>query len=155
MIAPAVVRASLVVFACPLLCLAHGVKHEVFDVGTGIKATYGDGTPMAYCEVAVFAPDDDVSEYQTGITDRNGCFAFVPDADGLWRVRVDDGMGHLVTAEISLDSLQVASTNVRQGGDRLSSVIVGISVIFGFFGLYALLRGSKQTTSAPGAGSEV
>ena len=147
-------RALLIVLGCPLLCLAHGVKHEVFDVGTGIKATYSDETPMAYCEVAVYAPDDDASEYQTGITDRNGCFAFVPDASGVWRVNVDDGMGHLVTAEISLDSLQVASTSVRQVGDRMSSAIVGISVIFGLFGIYALLRGSRRAASAPGAGSE-
>ena len=152
--ARAAVRALLIVFCYPLLCLGHGVKHEVFDVGTGIKATYSDETPMAYCEVAVFAPDDETSEYQTGITDRNGCFAFVPDTSGVWQVRVDDGMGHLVTAEISLDSLQVASTNVQRGGDRMSSAIVGISVIFGLFGLYALLRG-RRATSVPGAGSEV
>ena len=145
----AVARGLLVVVGYPVLCLGHGVEYEVFDVGTGIKATYSDGTPMAYCDVAVFAPDDDASEFQTGITDRNGSFAFVPDTSGVWRVTVDDGMGHMVTAEISLDSLQVVGTDARQSSDRLSSVVVGVSVIFGLFGLYVLLRGTGRSSTEP------
>ena len=144
----------MAVVGCPLACLGHGVKHEVFEVGTGVKATYADETPMAYCEVAVFAPDDDASEYQTGITDRNGCFAFVPDTSGAWRVTVDDGMGHLVTADISVDSLRVANPGTRQGPDRMSSLIMGISVIFGLFGVYVLFRGSgRSATSVPKDGT--
>ena len=137
--------AWLVVVGCPLVCLGHGVKHETFDVGTGIKATYSDETPMAYCEVAVFAPDDSTSEYQTGITDRNGCFAFVPDTSGTWRITVDDGMGHLVAAEIAVDSLGVADTQPQRGMGRGHSLITGISVIFGLFGVYVLFRGTGRS----------
>jgi len=148
----AAVGTLLILFGCPRFCLGHGVEHEIFAVGTGIKARYSDETPMAYCDVAIFTPDDLDSEYQTGTTDRNGCFAFVPDTSGVWRVTVDDGMGHLLTAEISVDSLQVASTKARHGGDRLSSVVVGISVIFGLFGLFALLRGSRRAPYEPDRG---
>jgi nickel transport protein len=142
----------LIVLGYPLLCLGHGVEHEIFAAGTGIKARYSDETPMAYCDVAVFAPDDTDSEYQTGTTDRNGCFAFVPDTSGVWRVTVDDGMGHRLTAEIPVDSLQVARTNARHGRDRVSYAIIGISVIFGLFGLFALLRSSRRAPDGPGRG---
>ena len=144
----------LLVLGCPVLCLGHGVKHEIFAVGTGIKATYSDETPMAYCDVEIFAPDAADTEYQTGITDRNGCFAFVPDTSGVWQVKVDDGMGHLVTAEISVDSLRAESTGTRHGRDRVSSLIVGISVIFGLFGVFALFRNARRTraSSEPGGG---
>ena len=142
------VGAVLILLGVPVLCLGHGVSYEVFDVGTGIKATYSDDSAMSYCDVSVFAPDDAEVEYQTGITDRNGCFAFVPDASGIWRVTVDDGMGHLVTAEISVDSLGVESLTAPRGPDRLSSLIIGISVIFGIFGIFALLRGSRRTSAS-------
>lgn len=134
----------LILLGCPRLGLGHGVEYESFAVGSGIKATYSDETPMAYCDVAVFAPDDANAEYQTGITDRNGCFAFVPDTSGVWQVTVDDGMGHQVAAMISVDSLLVASTTARQDANRLSSLVVGISLIFGLFGVYALLRDSRR-----------
>lgn len=144
MMARAAVGSLLVLLGCPLLCLGHGVDHEVFEAGTGIVARYSDQTPMAYCDVAVFAPGATDDQFQTGSTDPNGCFAFVPDTSGVWRVTVDDGMGHLLTAELSVDSLKAASSGARHGGDRLSSAVVGISVIFGLFGLYALLRASKS-----------
>jgi len=53
-------------------------------------------------------------------------------------------LGHLVTAEISVDSLEAASSGARQAGDRVSSMAVGISVIFGLFGFYALVRASRN-----------
>jgi len=135
----------LIALGHPSLCLGHGVETETFAVGTGVKARYSDESPMAYCDVAIFAPDDAEQEYQTGITDRNGCFAFVPDTSGVWRVIVDDGMGHQVTAEVAVDSLQATGTDDHHhSGDRTSSAIVGVSLIFGLFGIWALLRGSRR-----------
>jgi len=126
--------------AVPYSCCAHGVTHEVFEVGTGVRATYDDGSPMAYCDVTVCAPGRSESEFQAGATDRNGCFAFVPDTNGTWRVSVDDGMGHLVRAEIEVGPNVMESKDGGRGQGRLGRAVVGVSIIFGVFAL--LGRGS-------------
>ena len=46
-----------------------------------ITAQYDDGEFMSYAGVEVKAPGSDIA-FQTGRTDRNGCFVFLPDAQG-------------------------------------------------------------------------
>ena len=128
------------VTVCPALCLAHGARHTVIKGGTGVEATYDDGSPMAFCDVSVFSPSDPVGEYQTGTTDPRGRFAFVPDTNGAWKVTVDDGMGHMVTAEIAVGLEGIKQGGSRNGVDRPMGAIVGVSLIFGLFGLYCLIR---------------
>lgn len=135
--------ASLMTVASP--ALGHGVRHRVFPGGTGIEATYDDGSPMAYCDVTVFSPGSRDGEYQTGTTDAHGRFAFIPDTNGLWTLTVDDGMGHLVSAEVQ------AGPSESPGGegariDRLRGGIVGLSMIFGVFGIYCLARQRMDQT---------
>jgi len=156
---PVLIAALLAVLGFTTFCLAHGITHEILEVGAGVKATYSDESPMAYCDVAIFAPGGPESEFQTGTTDPNGCFAFVPDTTGVWRVTVDDGMGHLLTAEVSVGPEGVEATGAARGYDRVRSVVVGISVIFGLFGVLALLRsrrrpGSGVNANAPAPGTE-
>ena len=122
------------------IALGHGVQHRVFPGGTGVEATYDDGSPMAFCDVSVFSPGEPASEYQTGITDPRGRFAFVPDTNGVWKVTVDDSMGHMVTAEIAVGPEGITQGGGRKGVDRSTGAIVGVSVIFGLFGLYCLVR---------------
>jgi len=124
----------------PALCLAHGARHTVFKGGTGVEATYDDGSPMAFCDVSVFSPGDPVSEYQTGITDPRGRLAFVPDTNGVWKVTVDDGMGHMAIAEVLVGLEGIEPADSRAGMDRPTGAIVGVSMIFGLFGIYCLLR---------------
>lgn len=139
------VAVLLATLTWPTLCLGHGVTHEVFDTGTGIRAAYDDGSPMEYCDVAVYSPADGETEYQTGTTDPNGCFAFVPDTAGVWRVTIDDGMGHMVSAEVTVDSLGVPRLGSEAGGvGRLSDAVGGVGAILGLFGLLTLLRSSRQ-----------
>jgi len=130
--------------AWPTTVFGHGVTHEVFGAGTGIRATYDDGSAMEYCDVAVISPADDGVEFQTGTTDRHGRFAFVPDTAGVWRVTVDDGMGHMMTVDVTVDSLgAIAAAPHDHGIGRLSGTVGGEGAILGLFGLWALLRGSK------------
>ena len=133
-------RAMLVVLVGATLCLGHGVTYEVVETTVGLTAKYRDGTPMAYCDATVYSPGDSESEFQTGTTDPNGCVAFVPDTAGVWRVTVDDGMGHLLTAQVPVGTEGVASAEASHHVDSVSSAIVGISVIFGLFGVLTLIR---------------
>jgi hypothetical protein len=57
---------------------------------------------MRYVEIKVFGPDDDNKLSQTGRTDKNGYFAFIPDSGGQWVVTANDGEGHLARAELAV-----------------------------------------------------
>lgn len=128
----------VLLMACWNQALAHGVHHTISEGAVAVSALYDDDSPMAFCDVAVFSPVDRETEYQTGTTDPNGCFAFLPDTNGVWAIVVDDGMGHRLEA-----SVDIGSEGLRRGGEaahagRMSGAIVGISIIFGCCGLYAM-----------------
>jgi len=111
----AVVALSALTIGTPL-AVAHGVRHSVSEGATVVAAT----------------------------SDRNGCFAFLPDTNGTWKVTVDDGMGHLAEARIDIDSAGGRHAEEAHQADRLSGAVVGISVIFGCFGVYAMLSGRAK-----------
>jgi nickel transport protein len=94
---------------------------------------------MAYCDVSVFAPGGESDPYQQGTSDRNGCFAFLPDTNGTWTVTVDDAMGHAVKAHVEIGSAGMRSRGRGPQASRLGGAVIGISAIFGIFGLYAIL----------------
>lgn len=116
-------------------CLGHGVSHSVFEGAIGVKAKYDDGTPMSYCEAKVFSPQDGETEFQQGNTDKNGVYTFFPDIAGVWRLKVDDGMGHVLSKDIEIkEGMKLIKSD---GGkfSRFHGVIIGVSIIFGLFGL--------------------
>lgn len=116
-------------------CLGHGVSRTVFEGAVGIEVTYDDGTPMCYCEVKVFSPLDNETEFQQGSTDKNGRFTFFPDSAGTWHVTVDDGMGHALSENIEIKKgMKVVKDNGRKFS-RFHGAIIGVSIIFGIFGV--------------------
>ncbi|OGV68419.1 MAG: hypothetical protein A2283_19365 [Lentisphaerae bacterium RIFOXYA12_FULL_48_11] len=137
------IRRIAYIFACwfcfTLVGLSHGIKATRVDGGLGIVVVYDDGSPVSFSEAKVFAPGNDEKPVLTGNTDRNGCFMFRPDTNGIWKITVDDGMGHAVTEAIQFKGMvfvpvQTASTMPRRYG-----VITGIALIFGIFGSAAFL----------------
>ena len=74
----------------------HGIEVKMAWSAPAIIATctWSGGGPAAGVPVAIFAPDESEEAWQSGKTDTNGLFAFVPDSAGEWRFVADDGMGH-------------------------------------------------------------
>ena len=102
---------------------------------------------MRYAEVLVFSPENDEVEYQNGRTDQNGRFAFCPEMVGKWQIKVNDGMGHAVQAEIMIDSLDTRSevlkglavntTPAAAATTKWIKIILGLSIMMNLFlGLY-------------------
>ena len=139
------VIAVLAFLATPLSALAHGAQCAVAQDGTVVTATYSDGTPMAFCDAAVFAPDDAEQPYQTGSTDRNGCFAFRPDTNGTWKVTIDDGMGHRAAAEVVLNTGSVTVSGPPRA--VLAGPVIGVCLILGIFGVLAMSLSLKRSKS--------
>jgi nickel transport protein len=129
------------------VCFGHGTHCSWIEGGTAVEAVYHGGEPMAFCDVSVFRPGGEEAPYQTGSTDPRGRFAFVPDTTGTWKVTVDDGMGHSATAEVLVGPEGIRTEGGGRAPDRIRGIIVGISVIFGFFGLFSFLYGKRRRTT--------
>ncbi len=113
---------------------------------------------MSYREARVYSPKDSKFAAQTGRTDEQGRFAFIPDTSGEWRVIVRDEEGHQCTAKIVVtddfiheqehtstkehlheqehtsakkqSSVQNSSSSLPQGIDLWLRAILGVSILF-------------------------
>jgi nickel transport protein len=75
---------------------AHSVAAQQLDNSStvSVRFVYEAGDPMSYAAVEIFSPRESNIPFQTGRTDKNGTFSFIPDAEGMWLVSADDGDDH-------------------------------------------------------------
>ncbi len=124
----------------PLAVFAHGVEGVRIEGGTGVATLYSDGTPMAFADVIVYAPDMPNEVFQEGMTDREGRFVFHPPVTGKWLVEVDDGMGHALRMELDVADTPEPPVPAQTKSSPLMGAVTGIGAIFGLFGCWALWR---------------
>jgi nickel transport protein len=131
-------------FTLPLL--SHTVNYEVQQKGMAVRIFYAAKDPASYSEFELWGPGDTLP-YQTGRTDKNGMAAFVPDRSGTWKLKVlgESAHGyHGVTIDIKVDS----SLNLESFSKPLvatsTKLITGISLIFGLFGIFALIQSRRK-----------
>ncbi len=124
------------------LTISSAVAHELdvavrdgMEVVT-VRASYGGRDPAAFANVAVFAPGEPMTEYQTGQTDLNGNFSFLPNEPGEWEVLIDDGTGHRDRTKVAVasDSQPEAASQPAAGQPLWHKLTLGISLIIGLTG---------------------
>ena len=138
---------ALLVIAGPGWIYAHGVEGDIHEEKVFVvQAQYDDGEPMNYAKVSVAAPGAELP-FQLGRTDKNGRFCFLPDATGEWKVLVSDGMGHALELRVTVGGVatpQAGAAGENQKGimalPRYQKAMLGICVLFGIFGAWALFR---------------
>ena len=135
-----------IVFLLPGMIYAHGVMGKVDSGGMVVTAQYDTGEPMSYAKVNISAPGAKLT-FQSGRTDRNGRFCFFPDGPGDWKVVVDDEMGHSLEVAVPVDETMALQANRQSGENAVSScgryqrALMGISIIFGIFGIFFWWKG--------------
>jgi nickel transport protein len=125
---------------------AHTVNYEVQQQGIAIKIFYSAQDPASYAEYEILAPGEELP-HQTGRTDRNGFVAFVPDRQGLWKVKVTGESAHGyhgVTVEVKVDKDLNLESFKKPLAATYTKLVTGISLIIGIFGLYALISSRKR-----------
>ena len=140
--------ALMVVGAVVVMCSAgigwcHGVDGYVEKAnGYCVTAEYDDGEPMSYAAVEIRAPGAKVG-FQTGRTDRNGCFMIKTDTPGAWQAVVSDGMGHRLALDFAVAADgdaeardQAITPAVPAKTSRPLKVLAGLSIIFGLCGFF-------------------
>lgn len=117
--------------------LGHGVQGMLADGVVGVQFVYEGGAPLRAADVTATLAD--TSETIEGLTDSQGRFAFFPDQPGEWQVEVNDGMGHRarLVVDVDGDGLAVA-THTHSHGHHVAPWIVGLSSLFGLFGVWTL-----------------
>jgi len=129
---------------------AHGVRGVIDPRQAAcILAEYDDGEPMSYARVEIMAPGSKLP-FQSGRTDRNGRFCFLPDVPGNWQLDTSDAMGHKLRISSTVDENMIPSagdeTGMNRGGPGARSIRIvdGLAVIFGSAGILAWWRSRKR-----------
>ena len=125
----------LVTMLIPATLWAHEVQYNIEpNRATSIKVYFADGESLSYQEFEIYSPNDPKIPYQKGRTDRNGYLSFVPNTDGMWRVRVIDESGHGLDTEVEIK--QSAAIATRDQRDVLTWLrpVIGALVIAAIFG---------------------
>jgi nickel transport protein len=122
---------------------AHALNHSA-QPGSAVivELRYGDGSPFSYESAEVYRPGETVP-FLAGRTDANGRLAFVPDRAGDWRVRAfsEDGHGGDFTVAAAPESGAAAPS---AGLGTVGGLAIGLSVIFGVFGIWSLFVRRKS-----------
>jgi len=132
---------------------SHGVLGKiVMQKGVLVEAEYDDGEPMSYSSTEIFDSEEKLP-FQSGRTDRNGRFLFYPDKVGDWKIIINDGIGHRLALKTHIDeSLALSTIDSQETGkmthfSRYEKALMGISVIFGIFGILFWWMGYKKRVS--------
>lgn len=126
--------------------LAHGAGARAWTGPlSALEFTYTTGEPISDTGVLLSAPDGSVRH--RGRTDSAGRYAFASDAAGTWTARLDDGLGHVVEAQVTVQD--DGRARVLDGGRPLplsQSVLLGLLVLSALGNLVQYLR---RTRSGP------
>jgi nickel transport protein len=126
--------------------LAHSIHYEVQPTGISVKIFYAANDPSSYSGYEIYGPGD-AEAYQLGRTDKAGIVSFLPDRAGLWKIKVlgESSHGfHGETIEVKVDQAFQPESFTKPLVAQYTKVIVGVSIIFGLFGIYALWRSKRN-----------
>jgi nickel transport protein len=119
--------------------LAHEVLHEVArGQAIAVKAHFADGEVLAYAAYEVYSPADPKIPHQKGRTDRSGWLAFVPDAPGMWRVKVIDDTGHGLDVQLDAEAPGGAGSAPAAAGGAVSSAAFVLRPLLGLAAIGAV-----------------
>ncbi|PHR29851.1 MAG: hypothetical protein COA36_03080 [Desulfotalea sp.] len=122
------------IFMLPHESVGHALDYRILEAKEtpAIDFHYSDGSPASYTAVKIWSPDNGTIEFLNGRTDKNGRISFLPDVDGVWRITINDGMGHVKTLQYEVDGSTgnvVAKNQNEQHNSRLLLAILGCSLI--------------------------
>ena len=128
--------AALIAALCLLLpagLRAHGLTAEIVssERSVTVRCAYTNGDP-AQAEVLVHSPADATRYFAIIRTDQFGVAQFEPDAEGQWRLTVDDGLGHRANLRFTVDeegAVRSTAGRAQQLGRYLALTLVCVGLL--------------------------
>ncbi len=130
---------ALVLLLWTVGAAAHEVHHDIAATGAVmVHLRYADGSPFAYEKYELF-PEGQEVPVQVGNSDAQGRVVFVPGETINWRLKAYSADGHGVDLKFAAPAIQAATAPaVAAGPDRPTQLLIGLSLLFGLFGLVQL-----------------
>ncbi len=122
---------------------SHGINSKMITNGIGIQVSYDSTSPMSFAETEVFSPLNKETPFQEGFTDKNGSFVFVPDIIGIWKIIINDGLGHGIVKEIEIKDLKIFKQKNTNSLSKWHKLLIGLSFIFGITGIITFYQTRK------------
>ena len=134
-----------------LLCLwlperaaAHDLRHRIEEAAAvTVKLFFADGNEFSFESYEVYYAGEEIP-FQVGRTDAHGRLVFLPDRAGTWRVKAFSEDGHGADLSLSTGAQGAIESADRSLFERHSRLVVGVSIIFGIFGLVSLYARRKD-----------
>ncbi|VEJ24843.1 Uncharacterised protein [Helicobacter cholecystus] len=138
-------------FYLSLLCMssiwAHGIFYDLKeDKALVFHINFSQTTPASYAKVIIYKGDSAIP-YLEANCDERGVFAFIPPKEGTYRAYVSGTSDHGEhTQEFSFEVGKDFSLSTYQQPlyERYSGVLSAIGLLFGLFGILALLKSRKK-----------
>jgi nickel transport protein len=130
--------AFLICMWLPGQVLAHDLQHSIDEAAAVyVEFFFADGNEFDFESYEVYRGGEEVP-FQVGRTDARGRLVFLPDRGGAWRIKAFSEDGHGADFSLTTD----ATGGVEKAGgsliERYPRIVVGVSIIFGIFGLITL-----------------
>jgi len=133
-----------------LLCLwlperaaAHDLRHSVEEgAAVAVKLSFADGNEFSFESYEVYHAGEEIP-FQVGRTDALGRIVFLPDRAGTWRIKAFSEDGHGADFSLTTGEQGAVESADRSIFERHSRLVVGVSIIFGIFGLVSLFARRK------------
>jgi len=122
----------------PGLASAHDLQHSIGEgAAVSVKLYFADGTEFSFESYELYRAGDEIP-FQVGRTDVQGRVVFIPDRAGTWRLKVFSQDGHGTDLSFTTGGADGVQDANRPFLERHLRLVVGISLIFGVFGLVDL-----------------
>ncbi len=138
------VLALLICIWLPSQALAHDLQHSVDEAeAVYLRFFSADGNDFDFESYEVYRGGEE-APFQVGRTDARGGLAFLPDRAGTWRIKVFSEGGHGADFSLSTDARGGVEKADESLLERYPRAVVGVSIIFGIFGVIALLTRGRS-----------
>jgi nickel transport protein len=126
--------------------LAHDLQHQIEEgTAVSVRLFFADGSDFDFESYEVYRAGDEIP-FQVGRTDLRGRVVFLPDRPGTWRIKAFSEDGHGADFSFSTGAGGGVRDTNQPFLERHLRIVVGLSVIFGLFGLISLFmrKGGKR-----------
>jgi nickel transport protein len=134
-----------------LLCLwlperaaGHDLQHSIEQgAAVMVKLFFTDGNEFSFESYEVYRAGEEIP-FQVGRTDALGRLVFLPDRAGTWRIKAFSEDGHGADLSLTTGAQGAIESADRPLFERHTRLVVGVSIIFGIFGLVSLFARRRR-----------
>jgi len=129
----------------PERAAGHDLRHSIEEgEAVTVKLFFADGNEFSFESYEVYRAGEEIP-FQVGRTDALGRIVFLPDRAGTWRIKAFSEDGHGADISLTTGAQGAVESVDRPLFERHARLVVGVSIIFGIFGLVSLFARRKGT----------